>query len=390
MILDSIDQAFLDKGLVVPDGKIKEEYRAKDWPKGFRVETRATSNGIGTYRLRLNGKDIRIGRTDAMSLAEALDIAQPQIDVKAKPTKTPVSTTGITLESFWDNHYEPYAKARLRSWRNLESLYRLRIAPRFGKRSLPSITTTELEQFQTELINEGLSGSHVVGHLKLLSRMMTLAIKWGHLQSNPCLSVELIKFDNKKERFLTKNEQNQLVNAIMSDANREIALLILFLLASGVRCGAARALRWDWVSMENCTVTIPPEASKNGKSNVVYLNDTAMTVLEELNRASRREWVFTNPRTKLPFVNITKAFKRILKAAGLPSSIRIHDLRHTYCSNILSANHSLATVQQLVHHSSYDTTLRYAKLSQDVLRNASQAGALSLPAGLGRLKAVKF
>ena len=43
-----IDQTFVDN-LPTPTNKVKEEYRADNLPKGFRIEIRSTSAGVGTF-----------------------------------------------------------------------------------------------------------------------------------------------------------------------------------------------------------------------------------------------------------------------------------------------------------------------------------------------------
>lgn len=48
-------------------------------------------------------------------------------------------------------------------------------------------------------------------------------------------------------------------------------------------------------------------------------------------------------------------FKALLKEHGLPE-VRIHDLRHTFCTLLLEAGEDLATISKLARHSSYSIT----------------------------------
>jgi integrase len=57
-------------------------------------------------------------------------------------------------------------------------------------------------------------------------------------------------------------------------------------------------------------------------------------------------------------------WRKALKAAKLVD-VRIHDLRHTYASNLLEGGISLARVGQLLGHESPETTQRYAHLMSD-------------------------
>ena len=394
-----IDQTFIDN-LPTPTDKVKAEYRADNLPKGFRIEIRRTSKGIGTYRYRTKDKDYNIGRTNTLSLGEALELAeqhasqliaqsstQPSTQL-ATPSHAPHSplsppihqmhlTCALTLNDFWEQYYWPHIKNRLRTFRNIESMWRLRIKPIFGHQHLDDIKVVELERFQTNLIEHQLSGSHVTGHIKLLSRMFTLAIQWELIMKNPCDKVEYMKYDNQKERFLSVDEQQRFINVLMQHPERSVNLLMIFLLVTGVRSGVAKALKWSWVNKESQTITVPPSVAKNKKQNTIILNSTAMNILNRLSGVNT-EHVFINPRTQLPYNDFKKSFKSALREAGISDSVRIHDLRHTFCSNLVSNNVSLASVQQLANHACYSTTLRYAKVSQDTLRNACQIAAISL------------
>ena len=286
-------------------------------------------------------------------------------------------TCALTLNEFWEQYYWPHIKNRLRTFRNIESMWRLRIKPIFGHQHLDDIKVVELERFQTHLIESQLSGSHVTGHLKLLSRMFTLAIQWELLMKNPCDKVEYMKYDNQKERFLSVDEQQRFIKVLMQHPERPVNLLMIFLLVTGVRSGVAKALKWSWINKESQTITVPPSVAKNKKQNTIMLNSTAMDILNRLSGFDT-EHVFINPRTQLPYNDFKKSFKRALKEADISDTVRIHDLRHTFCSNLVSNNVSLASVQQLANHACYSTTLRYAKVSQDTLRNACQIAAIPL------------
>ena len=397
-----IDQTFIDN-LPTPTDKIKAEYRADNLPKGFRIEIRRTSKGIGTYRFRTKDKDHHIGRTNVLSLEQALEqalqlasqlIAQSNAQTStqsAAPPHAPLGplsplsppihqthlTCALTLNEFWEQYYWPHIKNRLRTFRNIESMWRLRIKPIFGHQHLDDIKVVELERFQTHLIESQLSGSHVTGHLKLLSRMFTLAIQWELLMKNPCDKVEYMKYDNQKERFLSVDEQQRFIQVLMQHPERPVNLLMIFLLVTGLRSGVAKALKWSWINKESQTITVPPSVAKNKKQNTIMLNSTAMDILNRLSGFDT-EHVFINPRTQLPYNDFKKSFKRALKEADISDTVRIHDLRHTFCSNLVSNNVSLASVQQLANHACYSTTLRYAKVSQDTLRNACQIAAIPL------------
>ena len=72
---------------------------------------------------------------------------------------------------------------------------------------------------------------------------------------------------------------------------------------------------------------------------------------------------------------------RICKAARI-SGLRIHDLRHSYASTLVSEGFSLPVIGALLGHSQPSTTARYSHLYDDTLRQATErAGAVIAQAG---------
>lgn len=82
-----------------------------------------------------------------------------------------------------------------------------------------------------------------------------------------------------------------------------------------------------------------------------------------------------NPRDLCPI------HKKVLKQAEL-DHITIHDLRHTFASHFVMRGGNLATLQAILGHSSYATTLQYAHLSPEHLQ--SQANIVSFDGGLSQ------
>jgi integrase len=61
--------------------------------------------------------------------------------------------------------------------------------------------------------------------------------------------------------------------------------------------------------------------------------------------------------TPLYHRNVVRSFKALLKRAGLPSSIRLYDLRHTCATLLLARNVHPKYVQELLGHASIAQTL---------------------------------
>jgi integrase len=70
-------------------------------------------------------------------------------------------------------------------------------------------------------------------------------------------------------------------------------------------------------------------------------------------------------------------FRRICKAAAIKQK-RLHDLRHRFASQTLSAGFTLSDVGALLGHTTAQTTMRYAHLLPNRLRAATEAAGEAL------------
>ncbi|PWC78154.1 hypothetical protein TSH64_00200 [Azospirillum sp. TSH64] len=59
------------------------------------------------------------------------------------------------------------------------------------------------------------------------------------------------------------------------------------------------------------------------------------------------------------------------EAAGLPTDLRLHDLRHTFASTLVLKGRTLYEVSQLLGHSQMSMTMRYAHLASQRLLEAT-------------------
>jgi site-specific recombinase XerD len=80
-------------------------------------------------------------------------------------------------------------------------------------------------------------------------------------------------------------------------------------------------------------------------------------------------------------VELKKDWAQITKVAGI-EELRIHDLRHSYASQLVNGGASLPLIGALLGHSNPMTTARYAHLFSDPLKAATErVGAVIAAAG---------
>jgi integrase len=132
------------------------------------------------------------------------------------------------------------------------------------------------------------------------------------------------------------------------------------------------------VDLERQILTLP--TSKTGHK-VILLNGPATAVLSSLPRTYGNPYVIAGTKTNAPLTDLKRAWSTICRQADLPD-LRIHDLRHSFASIGVGANLGLPIIGKLLGHSQASTTQRYAHLSDDPLRRASEMIGRAIAAGL--------
>ena len=171
-------------------------------------------------------------------------------------------------------------------------------------------------------------------------------------------------------------------SVLREDKNRNVSLILSLLLSTGARLNEVLSATWKNVSIEGRSLKVDAIRSKSKRSRSIPLNDSAMWVVEQLESKGKSEYLFPSPvfakeGKDLPYTNITRAWYRIQKLAGI--KIRVHDLRHGFASMLVSGGRSLYEVQQILGHSDPKVTMRYAHLSSKTLQEAANAGSVIVP-----------
>lgn len=190
--------------------------------------------------------------------------------------------------------------------------------------------------------------------------------------SNPAQSLKLFQVNNMKERYLTSEEVQRLRRVLEEGDNKQMKSIVTLLLMLGCRKRELLEARWEDVDLERRTWFIP--MSKSGRARNVPLSGAAIEVFRSLPRWEGCTYVIPNPITLRPFGNLHYPWDKVRRAAGL-DDVRMHDLRHSFASNLVNSGRSIYEVGKLLGHSQVKTTQRYAHLSDTVLMSAMEEAA---------------
>ena len=212
--------------------------------------------------------------------------------------------------------------------------------------------------------------------IERLTAIFNKAITWELLKNNPAQDIKKNR-ETARDRYITIEEKDRFFEALAELNNQSMRDIFLLSLFTGARKGNIISMRWDKISFETKTWSIPAKSkirsqgSKNGKPMLIHLNQNSIEILLKRKAESNSEWVFPSENNSKSghIEEPRKAWIELCKKAGL-NDIRIHDLRHTHASWMAINGVSLPIIGKALGHKSLQSTARYAHLNDDSVREA--------------------
>jgi len=228
---------------------------------------------------------------------------------------------------------------------------------------LRHITGRHIDSLIVDMVKEGLQPPTINKNIRHIKASLNKAYEWDYI-SKP------IKFPKpleeiEKNRYFPIEDLRKLF-AVITDL--EFADFCELPLYSGLR--ASEELRLAPTDVDNPKDFLRiSEEQKNKTESRIPINKHMRAIIDRC--LSRRKGKSTLFRFKTRHW-ITQKFKGYIRKAGLKDSYRFHDLRHTYGSHMAMGGKDLLTIKELMRHKSIDSTMKYAKLSPEHLKEASE------------------
>jgi integrase len=311
------------------------------------------------FTIMQNGKRTQLStQTDNRKLAERIHakaITQIHEGVWFDRAKVEKQYTFTDLAE----RYATWAEGRQRSWQISKKYMVKQLVSRFMNFKLSHFNTNIVEQFQTERLNKGNKPATANRLLAAIKHMFTKACEWEMITEGTFKRVHKVKSlqeNNKRLRYLTKEECQSLINA----CDKHLKPIVIAALNTGMRRGEIFSLNWNNIDLKHGFILL--EKTKNGDRREIPINDTLKRTLQGLARRLDIPSVFCDHSTGKRYTDIKHSFNSACRRAGI-DDFHFHDLRHTFASHLIMAGVDITTVKELLGHKTLTMTLRYAHLA---------------------------
>lgn len=241
-------------------------------------------------------------------------------------------------------------------------------------------------------VNKRRSPTTVRKEFALLSSIFNMAIEEDYAVKNPCRKVprkvmKKIPQRNKRERYLTFEEEHMLFELGLTGPREHLRPLVRLALNTGVRRGGLLGLKREHIDLGSVPIFYTFEVAgvkrkieikpgfmvirnKGGKPYLVPLNSVAREVLGEmLADESVTDFIFLNERTGRNLTEVKRSFKTACELAEI-DDLTFHDLRHTFATRLKDSGAHKITRRDLMGHAGADMTDDYTHSEVETLQQA--------------------
>ena len=370
--MPKINETFARKAAAPEAGN--KLYRDDDLT-GFslRVTAAGARAFVLSYTLHKRERRITIGAFPAWSAAAAREEARNlrrQIDKGLDPLELRNETRDApTLQDLWQEYERTHLPTLSpRGASDQAGMWRTYILPKLKHVRLADLSSKQVDILHAEISTVGTTRANRV--IETLRKALNLAIRWGWISQNPAQGFRRNP-EHPRERYLKAEEYERVFRALDEMPNQMAADAIRLLVLTGARRSEVLSLEWTDLDLDLGLWHRPAAKSKDRKRKHITLSNEALVLLRALQKKRKGRCTHVFPTSNgRPMQDLKRPWAWLKQAAGLPD-LRIHDLRHSFASVLVSSGETLETIGKLLGHSQYQTTLRYAHLMDDPMRRAA-------------------
>jgi integrase len=248
----------------------------------------------------------------------------------------------------------------------------------FGNKKAAQITPLMVDNFRikmkkvvSERTDKPFSGSSINKMVSLARRIYYLAMDAGMVKSNPFARRGTFR-EEPKGHYIPDQEFRE----IHKHLHEYLKPVILVAYMTGMRRGEILELKWDRVNLSQGYVDLTPEDTKTDEPRRIYFGSIKelkdVFINADLKKKAGQELVFTkDDGSPVPKWYIQRLFKKACSKAKV-SLYRLHDLRHTFNTNMTKAGVDQVVIMKLTGHKTNAMFLRYSHIDHEQSESAME------------------
>ena len=238
-----------------------------------------------------------------------------------------------------------------------------------------SIEPKHIRKMLSFLIDKGFSKVSISRKISAIKSYITFLEKFNYSKDNYSELISIPKKSKSLPKVMTKKEVSQLIKHVEMNTKKNLRddALIELLYSTGLRVSEVVNLKLKDINLEKSEIKI---LGKGNKERIVIFNNKSK---EKIIRYLKNDKRYISIKTEALFQNkfkealSTRSIQRILKKylnfSGINSKYSTHTLRHTFATHLLEGGADIKVIQQLMGHSSPETTKIYTHVSSSTLKN---------------------
>lgn len=175
--------------------------------------------------------------------------------------------------------------------------------------------------------------------------------------------ISLPKKDKSLPIVLNKEEVKKLLE---NAETRKSKLMMSLLYSSGLRVSELVNLKKEDLNLDDKIGWV--RKGKGGKDRIFTISESLCLELKKYCEKHPESIFLFSKGKPLTTRNIQKIIQKTAKKAGINKKVTPHTLRHCYATHLLESGTDIRLIQELLGHSSLNTTQLYTHLSHEQLK----------------------
>jgi len=247
-----------------------------------------------------------------------------------------------TLRDFINKRVDPWAQATFKKnclgtyvrWYRTGFRAICAYAP-LASYALGELTSEHFADFASYRLEKGMKISTVNSNLRVLRRVLGLAVEWGVLTAVP--KMKLLPGELGRDRVVSQEEEAK----YLAVSPEPLASIVTVLFDTGLRPDECYRLRWEalkWVNGRHGTLTVVPGKSPAAR-RTLPMTARVRSVLENRWRLAGEPevgYIWPKESTRSGYVHaetLRKTHMRALQAANVRPFV-MHSIRHTFLTRL--------------------------------------------------------